>query len=384
MAGKVEASAGSRRIKICVTGLRGVPGVMGGVETHCEELYPRLKRLMPDADIEIVGRSPYMGSKAYDFEGVRVTPLHALRHKYFEAISNTLLAVFYARFRARADVLHMHAIGPGLLTPLAKLLGLKAVVTHHGQDYRRQKWNRAAKAVLAAGEWLAAASADRVLIVSQAVRQELAQRHPRRAGKLVYVPNGAPALAESEPGRAADAEVLARFGLAKDGYVLGVGRLVPEKGFHDLLDAFAAAGANLKLVIAGAADHEDDYSQSLLRRAGKAVVFTGFLGRDELGALYRNAAVFVLPSYHEGLPIVVLEAARHGAPLLLSDIAANREIGLDQGNYFPVGDVGALESRLRASFKSLRADPEAIAARFDWDKAASRTAEVYRELAKGG
>lgn len=366
-------------MKVCVTGLRGVPAIMGGVESHCEELYPRLRRLMPEAQIEIIGRRPYAGAEPYDFAGLRVTPLSALPSKYFEALSNTLLAIFYARFKARADLVHIHAIGPGILAPLARLMGMKTVVTHHGKDYQRQKWNRFAKTTLEAGEWLAIKSADRVMVVSDSLTQELAGRFPENSDKLEYVPNGMPTPADFERGD--DGATLARFGLECGNYVLAVGRLVPEKGFHDLVAAFELSGAAGKLVIVGAADHADSYSETLMSRASERIVFTGRQDHGALGAFYRNASLFVLPSYHEGLPIVVLEAARFGAPIVASDIPANRDIGLAAVNYFPVGDVMALRDKLAADHSGFGIDAEAISARFDWDQIAQRTAAVYRACA---
>ena len=118
------ADVPARRTKICVVGLRGVPGVMGGIESHCEQIFPRLKRLSNDYDITIIGRRPYVGDAIYEYEGIRVVPLPAARSKYLEAITNTALAVIYARFRERAQVVHIHGIGPALLGPLARLLGM--------------------------------------------------------------------------------------------------------------------------------------------------------------------------------------------------------------------------------------------------------------------
>lgn len=374
-----ERRAEDRSMKVCVAGLRGVPAVMGGVESHCEELYPRLYALMPNAAFEIIGRRAYTGPKAYEFQGVKVTPLASVPGKHFEAFSHTLLAVLYARFSAKADMIHIHGIGPGVLAPLALLLGMKTVVTHHGQDYLRQKWNRLAKAVLAAGEWLSIMSADRLIVVSSSLASDLAARHPGRSGKMTYVPNGMPMATDIDPS-AAVPEVLARFGLRPGGYVLAVGRLVPEKGFHDLIAAFSGLPGDLKLVIAGAADHQDRYSQALLESGGERVIFTGFQDHASLAALYAAAGLFVLPSYHEGLPIVVLEAARYGAPILVSDIAANRDIGLMPQNYFPVGDVRALHEKLSEPFEVYHVDVEAISARFDWDLVAQHTAAVYRGL----
>ena len=124
-------------MKIVALGLRGIPDVMGGVETHCEQLYPRMRRLAPDIDITVLARKPYVSDDRDAFDGVTIRPIPAITHPYFEAILHTFLGLIHARFTERADVVHIHAVGPGLLIPVAKLLGLSVVFTHHGEDYRR-------------------------------------------------------------------------------------------------------------------------------------------------------------------------------------------------------------------------------------------------------
>lgn len=76
------------------------------------------------------------------------------------------------------------------------------------------------------------------------------------------------------------------------------------------------------------------------------VVLTGFQTGDRLAELFANAALFVLPSSHEGMPIALLEAMAHGLPVLASDIVANRQLGLPAGDYFPLGNVDALSSAI--------------------------------------
>ena len=110
------------------------------------------------------------------------------------------------------------------------------------------------------------------------------------------------------------------------------------------------------------------------------MIFAGSLDRKTLEALYRNASLFVLPSSHEGLPIVVLEALGAGAPVLLSDIAANKDIGLPAKHYFPCQDVDALASALKVSHETYKADRDAVLARFDWDAVAAQTLEVYEAV----
>jgi glycosyltransferase involved in cell wall biosynthesis len=367
------------RLRICVVGLRGIPGIMGGVEAHCEQLFPRLKRLRPDYDISIVGRRPYITTGKFDFDGVKVIPLPAMRSKYLEAISNTMLGVFYARFVLRARLLHIHNIGPGLLAPLARLLGMKLVVTYHSKNFEHAKWNATARVALRLGEWCTVRAAHRVIVISRSVAEELRQRYPESSWKLAFIPNGAtefPMAANDRYGRS----LLDHFGLSPGKYVLAVGRLVPEKSFHTLIEAYRAADPDFKLVIAGKADHEDGYSRGLLKHASDKICFTGFQGRGELGVLYRHASLFVLPSLHEGLPIAALEAAGMGTPVLLSDIQANRDIDLPADCYFPAEDVEALRRKLLQPHETYRVDRRSIAERFDWSLVAKQTDDLYGTL----
>jgi len=265
---------------------------------------------------------------------------------------------------------------PGHCVPIAKLLGMRVIHTHHGEDYNRAKWGRFAAALLRAGEFLAVRFSDEVIVVSRSVANRLRQRFPAKADHIHYVPNGVmiPPPAEG------DIEVLARHGLKKGGYVLGVGRLVPEKGFHDLVAAYAASGIwrrdGIGLVIAGDALHESDYSARLQRDPPPGVNFCGRLPRNEVLALCRNASLFVLPSYHEGLSIAGLEALVLGAPVLCSDIEPNTDFGLPAHHYFPVGDVPSLAKKLAEPHANFHLSSRALLDEYDWDRIARRTLSI--------
>jgi len=358
---------------ICVTGLRGFPHVMGGIESHCEELLPRIKALWPAHRSVVLGRAPYLPEPVGEHRGVEIVGIPCPRSKNLEAVVSTFLAVLDAKKRG-AGLVHIHAIGPALLAPLARLLGLKVVVTHHGTDYHRAKWGLLARSALRAGEWLALNFADRVIAVSPSLAAQLKQSFPARAQAVTYIPNGTSDL----PGDADPALVLERLGLDDGNFLLAVARLVPEKGLHDLIDAYEQSNCTAKLVIAGSADHESEYARDLLARASDRVIFAGVQSRATLKCLYEHSAMFVMPSYHEGLPIAALEAASCGARMLLSDIPANLDIGLDPQNYFPVGDVAALTERLNADCADFQVDRDSVRARFSWDKAAADTLDVYR------
>jgi glycosyltransferase involved in cell wall biosynthesis len=362
-------------------GLRGVPGVMGGVESHCEQIFPRLLQLSSDYDVTIIGRRGYIAPDAYEYCGINVVPLPAMRNKYLEAITNTILAVFYARFFIKAELVHIHGIGPALLGPLVRLLGMKLVVTHHGQDFEREKWSGFAKAVLRLGEQCALRASNRVIVVSKSVTEELRRRYLYREASIHYIPNGTTELAaDANILDEEEAAQLRSFGLEPGKYIVGVGRLVPEKGFHLLIEAYTRANAACKLAIVGKADHEDEYSRRLIAQGGDRIVFCGFQKHQVLRTLYRHAALFVLASTHEGLPIAALEAAKLNVPILLSDIRPNLDIGLAPENYFESGNSKALAAKLLQNYATFRVDADDVCRRFNWSSVAEATQRVYAGL----
>lgn len=369
----------SRPLKVMMLGLRGLPRVQGGVERHVEELALRLAK--SGCMVEVLARGPYVDRKGpHRWRGLVVTPLPAPRTRSLEAVVHTLVGVIHAARRG-PDVLHIHAVGPSLLVPFARALGLRVVVTHHGFDYERAKWGRFAKTALKLGEWAGMRFANRRIAVSRVIARAMTTRY----GVLVSaVPNGV--TPQPLP---ASTTALHRFGLARRHYVIMVGRLVPEKRHFDLIEAFAqGAPDGWKLAIVGAADHEDTYSRMVLAaaEATPGVVATGFQSGLALRELLAHAGLFVLPSSHEGLPIALLEALADGLPVLASDIPANREIGLPEECYVPVGDIAGLAAGITRSCAALRTEAERDATRarierdYDWDRIAQEIRAVYETL----
>lgn len=350
--------------------------MQGGVEKHCQELYPRLAA--KGLAITVYGRRGYLPSRSYQYRGVTVAPLWSIKQKHLEAISHSLWALWQAaRSRPRFDLVHIHAVGPALVTPLARLLGFKTVVTIHGPDYERRKWGKGAKLALRLGESFAARYADAVISVSKTIQTLLERNYGRHSA---YIPNGVVIPRKHPPGPA-----LARFGLTPRKYILAIGRFDPGKGFHDLLTAFHNLPEAINLVVVGGADHEDDYSRSLKTQAArdKRVVLTGVLTGRDLSEIYSNARLFVLPSYHEGLPLVLLEALSYGLPTLVSAIPAHLELIAHRDWTFPPGDVEELRLRLVHALKQA-APPDwlhlagaRLRGEFNWEKIAESTLALY-------
>jgi len=371
----------STNTSVYVLGLRGLPDIQGGIETHAENLYP----LVSERGILVTcaTRRPYHNKNLNEWRGVKLLPIWAPRSQYLEALLHSVLAVFKAAI-IRPDLVHIHAVGPALVTPLARLFGLRVVVTHHGPDYDREKWNKLAKIVLRMGEWSGMRFSTRRIVISQVIADHVRDRYGAESN---IIPNGVP-LPELD----ADRAVLKRFGLESERYVLLVSRFVPEKRHLDLIEGFAQAKLpGWKLALVGDTDHRpSDYVRLLWERAAgnSDVVLTGFLTGDDLKALYQYAGVFVLPSSHEGLPISLLEALSFGLRCLASSIPANLCVGLGEHAYFPLGDTTEMSRKLRALALADWTEKDKFHIRqwveetYDWRKIADQTVSLYQDATR--
>lgn len=371
-------------MKIVVTGTRGIPDISGGVETHCENLYPRIAAM--GHDVTVIRRRCYVTDKNRNpenvtdgkgnpmYKGVKLVDLYTPRKKSLEAIIHTFLAVIKAK-RMKADVLHVHAIGPSIMVPMARLLGMKVVMTNHGPDYDRGKWGRLAKMVLKTGEKWGTRFSNRVIVISTVIADILRKNYGREDTDLIY--NGV-----NTPPASTSTDYIGSLGLEKGKYIVTIGRFVQEKGFHDLIEAYKRLGLkDIKLAIAGDSDHPDQYSEGLKAQGREAgVVFTGFIKGQKLNELGQNAALFVLPSYHEGLPIALLEAMSERLDVVVSDIPANRISELEEGDFFPVGDVDALAAKINEKLERGATPRTYDLTNYNWDRIAEATVKLYEEV----
>ena len=375
---------GERRriLRVTMLGMRGFPDVQGGVERHAEKLACALAEL--GCRVEAIARSCYLPKDGNaTWRNVRIIRIWAPHVKGFEAFVHTFLGVVRAAF-SRPDVLHIHAIGPAIFTPLARALGLRVVVTYHSLNYEHKKWGHVARFVLRLGEWAGMAFANGRIAVSEGLAQHMERRYrvPVNA-----IPNGI-----GTPLRVRSTAFLEACGLVQNGYALTVARIDETKCQLDLIAAYARLREpTWKLALVGGADHSSRYARAVAEAARKTpgVVLLGHQTAEHLAELYTHAHLFVLPSSHEGQPIAVLEAASFGLPVLLSDIPAHRELGLSRASYFKAGDIASLTEHLASLFAAPvierfdATERARLAARHDWHNIAQRTLAVYFDALSG-
>ena len=355
-------------MRVCVFGTRGFPNIEGGVEKHCEELYPLLGKEM---EIIVFRRKAYIASKK-GYENIRFVDLPSTRIKGVEAFIHSFLATLYT-IGLRPDVAHIHNIGPAFFAPLLKLFSIPVVLTYHSPNYEHKKWGNLAKRLLRLCEYIALRFADRIVFVNRFQMQKYTRPVQN---KSVYIPNGI-----KKPDTTKNKNYLEEIGVVPGKYILSVGRITPEKGFHTLISAFGMQEKmDYKLVIAGGVEFENNYMQELgALGKGLPIVFTGYVYGDNLAQLYSNAALYILASENEGFPLVLLEAMSYRRNVLVSDIPATHLVELRESDYFLAGDVEELAKGIK---KKLLEPPEREydLSEFTWDNHAIQVSEVYSRI----
>ena len=294
------------------------------------------------------------------------------------------------------DVLHAHDwLVAHAATTLKHHLRVPLVATVHATEAgRHQGWlpgpmNKAIHSV----EWWLTYEARRVVSCSQYMRWEVTRLFDLPPEKVDVIPNGvavdrwrcAPPLVNAVRRRYAVAGPLVVFS----------GRLVYEKGVHDLLRAMPRLRRwhpGIRLVVAGSGPHDNALrEQARALRLGRSVCFAGFVADDELAALAAAADCAVVPSIYEPFGLVALEAAAAGTPLVAADVGGLREFvthGIT-GLRFTPGDAAGLADAVSALLtdqvlarRCARQARQAVADGYAWPRVAEQTAAAYQRAGR--
>jgi glycosyltransferase involved in cell wall biosynthesis len=374
-----------KRLRIACIGARGLPATYSGIERACERLYGGLAER--GHAITMYCRSEYVTAPGQRFDGIALRSAPAIRTRALDTLSHVASSLAHALTVGRYDVVHLHALAPNVFSRACRIRRVPVVATVHGLDWQRAKWRGLGSRVLRFAEGSMVANADSVIVVSRALQDYFRATYSRDTH---YIPNGIDATTDPIP---AGPDVLRQHGLTPGGYVLFLGRLVPEKRVHDLVAAFRRLDSPLRLAIVGEGSHTDAYVRSLFALAAgdPRIVFTGLQRQPAVRAFFRHAALYVLPSEMEGLPTSVLECLAEGTPLVLSDIPPHREVLAADPRYdlfFPPADVDALTARVRQAlaradyYREVAADARDRARRdYAWPSIVDRTEDVFQTVA---
>lgn len=371
-------------MKIAMIGHKRIPSREGGIEIVVGELSSRMVKLGNNVTCynrkssHIAGKE-FEAKQLDEWEGVALKWVKTPDSSKLNAIVYSTLATLKALFGGY-DVIHFHAEGPSALILLAKIFRKRCIATIHGLDWQRSKWGGFATKFLKFGEKCAAKYADEVIVLSRNVEKYFLDTYAR---KTTYIPNGI----DKPTIKAAD--IIKRdYNLEKDSYILFLGRIVPEKGIHYLIDAYKQLDTDKKLVIAGGASHTSEYEAEVkqLAKGNNNIIFTGFVQGEILDELYSNAYIYCLPSDLEGMPISLLEAMSYANCCLTSDIDECTEVCENKAEYFTKSDTNSLTDKLQylldhqdvvKNYKNNAA--QYILDKFNWDDVTNQTLNLYKK-----
>lgn len=374
----------SEKLNIAMLGHKRIPSNEGGVEVVVEALCARMAAL--GHSVTCYNRAGHHVSGAEHelpagsaYRGIRLVTVPTVERKGYAAVISSFLAAVRSAFGAY-DVVHIHAEGPAFFSWLPKLFCKRVVVTVHGLDWQREKWNGGfASKFIHLGEKCAVRFADEIIVLSENVRQYFQDTYGRDTR---FIPNGVNAPKLESPRLIEE-----KWGLRKDDYILYLGRIVPEKGETYLIEAFKQVKTDKKLVIAGGSSDTEYYMKELkaLAAEDERILFTGFVQGRLKDELYSNAYVYALPSDLEGMPLSLLEAMSYGNCCLVSDIPECAEVVEDKAVRFRKSDVEDLRERLQA----LCDQPDIVAGyrehaagfiqnKYGWDDVVEKTLALYR------
>ena len=356
----------------------------GGVEIVVKELCTRMAQ--KGCEVTCYNRSGHHVSGA-EYDSVDETEYKGITQKYVPTIEKKGLAAVSSSFFAalcsafgKYDVVHIHAEGPAFFSCLPKMLGKRVVVTIHGIDWQREKWQSGfGSKFIRQGEKNAVKYADEIIVLSKGVQEYFKETYGRETH---FIPNGV-----NRPQIRKANLITEKFGLKKDSYILFLGRLVPEKGIRYLVEAFKNVKTDKKLVIAGGSSDTDSFMAELkeLAKDDDRILFAGFVQGAMLDELYSNAYIYTLPSDLEGMPLSLLEAMSYGNCCLVSDIPECAEVVEDKALIFKKSDVEDLREKLQDAcdhpemvMKMKKQAADFICEKYNWDEVVKETMKLYR------
>ena len=355
----------------------------GGVEIVVEELSTRMAKL--GHDVICYNRSGRHAldktqkvNKLKEYKNVKIKTVLTIDKKGLAAVTSSFFGTLKILF-SKADIVHYHAEGPCYWIWIIKSFSKKKViVTIHGLDWQRAKWGGFATKFIKKGEERAVKYADEIIVLSKNVQNYFLNNYNRKTN---FIPNGV-----NKPEIIKPDMITKKYGIKKDDYILFLGRMVPEKGIHYLIEAYNQIKTSKRLVIARGSSDTSSYYQELKDGAknNKNIIFTGFVQGKELEELYSNAYIYCLPSDLEGMPLSLLEAMSYGNCCLTSDIDECAEVLEKKGITFRKSNIDDLSKQLQIlcdnndlvkKYKNEAQDY--ILKKYNWDDVVEKTLKLY-------
>jgi glycosyltransferase involved in cell wall biosynthesis len=359
-------------------GFRSIPPKAGaaGADKFAVELYPRLVKRGYDvlAYCRIYpGNTDDLHS---EYQGVRLKWFKTIDKSGFDTLIHSFKATFDIILHNRAKIIHIQSGANSIWALLLRAAGKKVFVSQFAMDWKRDKWPWYGKLYYRFSNYMTAYFPNMVLFDNIYTKEYFEKKFNRKFG---YIPYGCEV---KEPGLQND--IMAELGIEKENYFLFVGRFIPDKGVHLLINAFEKLETKMKLVLVGNSPNPSEYEKELKDTNDKRIIFTGYVYGDDTNFLIKNAYAYVQPSLIEGLSPVILTVMGLGTPLVCSDIIENSFITEGNATHFESGNYLALKESLEytlVSHEEIKHKAEIgqqnVTRRFNWDSITEQFITVF-------
>src|SRR2546430_8356947 len=357
-----------------------------GVGHYTLELARALALIAPSDQFELVSPAPFSSSALEEINHANLPNLRAVHlktsriHGHWWAVG---LPVYVTN--ARFDLFH----GTNFELPF---WNRRSVVTIHDlsallhREKHRDSLARRARLRLP----IVAKLARKIITPTESVKREVWEYLRVKANKVIAIPSAARQSFRPVP---LEQTVETRKRLAiEDDFLLFVGTLEPRKNLLTLLKAFdqivRQTSLRPQLVITGGEGWLMDETFSFIKHSGigDRLRLTGYLGDDELRALYSACRIFIYPSLYEGFGLPPLEAMACGAPVIATRIPSIVEVCEESALLVEPKSVDDLASAIEGLLNNndarerLASNGLKHAAKFSWAETARRTLNVYRDV----
>jgi len=302
-------------MNIAMLGTRGIPASYSGFETCVEQLSKRL--VERGHQVTVYCRSNHIEYQDSHYFGIRLIKLPTIRNKYLDTLFHSFISSVHA-LSQDYDICLYFIAGNSPVTWIPRLTGSKTILNVDGLDWKRDKWPWIAKKYSQLAEYFAAHLPNRYLTDSTVVQRYYQERFN---SKPIFIPYG------SEVENLPPGELMKKYQLEPEQYILFVGRLVPENNIHHLVQAFKEIDANMKCVIVGDAAYAEEYKEYLhnLADSDQRIIFTGYIFGEGYYELGSNAYMFIETSGVGGTHPAVVEAMAFGNCVIVNNTPENLE-----------------------------------------------------------
>jgi glycosyltransferase involved in cell wall biosynthesis len=308
-------------MRIAILGTRGIPAGYGGFETFAEHLSTRL--VARGHEVTVYCRSHYVSPRQLEYHGVRLQVLPTIKHKYFDTVVHSFLSALHAAPR-RFDVALICNAANAPFVPILRWTGTPVAINVDGLEHKRKKWNTIGRKYYLLTERLSTILPNETVTDAKVIQDYYASRYGAASTMIAYG-----ADVERHPNR----ELVRRWRVEPNRYVLYVSRLEPENNAQLVIEAFKRVRTAHKLLVVGDAPYAHEYIKELKARArrDRRIIFTGFVFGQEYRALQQNAYCYVHAAEVGGTHPALLEAMGYGNCVLTLAAPENIEAIGDAG-----------------------------------------------------